>query len=102
MDIQAGNFTKGFVIVSNTNSVLYIQQSMMPTFNFELRDFGAALAKEEMRSSDKSRDAEEYLEGGTLEWLVRESGWGVTSEPLQCANSCAFGAVLGVVIICSS
>ena len=36
---------------------------MMPTFNFELRDFGAALAKEEMRSSDNSRDAAEYLDG---------------------------------------
>ena len=64
---------------------------MMPTFNFELRDFGAALAKEEMRSSDKSRDAEEYLEGGTLVWLT---GWGVTSEPLQCANSCAFVVIM--------
>ena len=56
---------------------------MMLTFNFELRDFGAALAKEEMRSSDNSRDAAEYLDGGTLECLG-ESGWGVIFEPSQC------------------
>ena len=71
---------------------------MMPTFNFELRDFGAALAKEEMRSSDNSRDAAEYLEGhiGVSEGV----SVGVTFEPLQCAKICAFWAVLGVVIIC--
>ena len=40
----------------------------MPTFNFELRDFGAALAKEEMRISDKSRDAAEYLEGWQINY----------------------------------
>ena len=46
----------------------------MPTFNFELRDFGAALAKEEMRISDKSRDAAEYLEG----WYINY--WSHLSE----------------------
>ena len=43
----------------------------MPTFNFELRDFGAALAKEEMRTSDKSRDAAEYLRGAQMNYWRR-------------------------------
>ena len=51
----------------------------MPTFNFELRDFGAALAKEEMSSSDKRREVAEHLEGeGTFE---KEGG--LAFEPLD-------------------
>ena len=40
-----------------------------PTFNFELRDFGAALAKDEMRSRDKRREVAEHLEGEHLDHL---------------------------------
>ena len=44
-----------------------------PTFNFELRDFGAALAKDEMRSRDKSREVGEHLEGEHLDHLEGET-----------------------------
>ena len=44
-----------------------------PTFNFELRDFGAALAKEEMRIRDKSREVAEHLKGEHLDHLEGEA-----------------------------
>lgn len=72
-----------FVIADIINCILHcalwIRRSIMPTFNFELRDFGAALAKEEMSSSDKRREVAEHLEGeGTFE---KEGG--LAFEPLD-------------------
>ena len=76
-----------------------------PTFNFELRDFGAALAKDEMRSRDKSREVGEHLEGEHLDHLEGETMFEKESvfafEPYRISlpDTCFFGlySVQGVV-----
>ena len=39
------------------------KDTRLQTFSFELRDFGAAVAKEEMSKRDKAKEAMEHLGG---------------------------------------